>query len=316
MMERTVHLQVDEANTRLDRYLAQQLPNLSRAQVQRLIRTGLVSVNGRPAKPSALVTPGAWVRVCIPVTSARVPEPEPIDLNIVYEDEDLVVINKPAGLIVHPGAGRTRGTLVDALLARYPDLRAGESERPGIVHRLDRDTSGLLVIARTEQALRDLQRQFKSRRVQKTYLALVHGRPPAAQGIIEAALGRDVRHRQRIAVMPGGRPARTRYQVLAELGDYSLLSVWPETGRTHQIRVHLAWLGVPIVGDQVYGRRDPRLGLKRQFLHAWRLAFDRPGDRGRLGLEAPLPDDLQQVLQQLGVVTWSACDPASVPNAR
>lgn len=304
-MERIVHLQVDEANTRLDRYLTRQLPDLSRSQLQRLIRSGLVSVNGQPTKPGALVMPGAWVRVRIPAIPARSPEPEPIALDIVYEDEDLIVINKPAGLIVHPGAGRASGTLVNALLARYPDLSAGDRERPGIVHRLDRDTSGLLVVARTEPALRDLQQQFKSRRVQKTYLALVQGRPPAPQGIIEAALGRDARHRQRIAVTPGGRPARTRYQVLLELGDYCLLSVSPETGRTHQIRVHLAWLGMPVVGDQVYGRRDKRLELRRQFLHAWRLAFERPGGRGRLELEAPLPDDLRLVLQQLGVGTLS-----------
>lgn len=301
-MERTVHLQVDEAGTRLDRYLARQLPDLSRAQLQRLIRTGWVSVNGRPAKPSALVTPGVWVRVRIPAAPARIPEPEPIVLDIVYEDDDLVVINKPAGLVVHPGAGRTSGTLVNALLAHYPDLAAGDQERPGIVHRLDRDTSGLLVIARNEQALYDLQQQFKTRRVDKTYLALVQGRPPAAQGIIEAPLGRDPKRRQRMAVLSDGRPARTRYQMLAELGEYCLLSVRPETGRTHQIRVHLAWLGVPVVGDRIYGRRANRLGLTRQFLHAWRLAFERPGGRGRLELQAPLPQDLQQVLQQLGFV--------------
>jgi 23S rRNA pseudouridine1911/1915/1917 synthase len=231
--------------------------------------------------------------------------PQPIPLDVVYEDNDLLVVNKPAGMVVHPAHGHREGTLVNALLARYPSLVAGDVGRPGIVHRLDQDTSGLMVVAKTELALEHLRRQFKSREVQKIYLALVHGRPSAPEGVIEAPLGRNPRQRKRMAVVAGGRPARTRYRLLEDLGDYSLLAVSLETGRTHQIRVHLAWLGVPVAGDRVYGRergvrrawRD--MGLGRQFLHAWQLSFERPGDKGVASLEAPLPSDLQGVLTAL-----------------
>jgi 23S rRNA pseudouridine1911/1915/1917 synthase len=228
-----------------------------------------------------------------------------IHLQVVYEDDDLLVVDKPAGMVVHPAYGHREGTLVNALLARYPGLAVGDAGRPGIVHRLDRDTSGLIVVAKTEIALKHLRRQFKSRGVQKTYLALVHGRPPTSEGIIEAPVGRDPRQRKRMAVVPGGRAARTRYRLLEELGNYALLAVWLETGRTHQIRVHLAWLGVPVAGDKVYGggrgvrltQRD--MGLDRQFLHAWRLSFEHPGGKGRVELEAPLPSDLQGALNVL-----------------
>jgi 23S rRNA pseudouridine1911/1915/1917 synthase len=187
------------------------------------------------------------------------------------------------------------------LLARYPDLAVGDEGRPGIVHRLDRDTSGLMVVAKTEAALEHLHRQFKGREVKKTYLALVHGRPPAPEGIIEAPVGRDPRQRKQMAVVADGREARTRYRLLEDLGDYSLLAVSPETGRTHQIRVHLAWLGAPVVGDRVYGRgrAEKRLGLGRQFLHAWRLSFERPGGEGVVALEAPLPGELCEPLRAL-----------------
>jgi 23S rRNA pseudouridine1911/1915/1917 synthase len=226
--------------------------------------------------------------------------PEPVVLDILYEDEDLLVVDKPAGMVVHPAAGHEAGTLVNALLGAYPTLEAGDEGRPGIVHRLDRDTSGLIVVAKTTRALEHLRGQFKGRQVHKTYLALVHGHPPTAEGVIEAPVGRDPHHRQRMAVLPGGRPARTVFRRLAELGDYSLLSLQPETGRTHQIRVHLAWLGVPVVGDRIYGRRRDDLGAPRQLLHAWRLSFERPGGRGTVDLAAPLPADIQDVLSRLG----------------
>jgi 23S rRNA pseudouridine1911/1915/1917 synthase len=218
---------------------------------------------------------------------------------VIFEDDDLLVVNKPAGMVVHPAYGHREGTLVNALLARYPDLAVGDEGRPGIVHRLDRDTSGLIVVAKTEAALEHLRGQFKSRRVKKTYLALVHGCPPTPEGIIEAPIGRDPRQRRRMAVIAGGRPARTSFRRLETLGEYSLLAVSLETGRTHQVRVHLAWLGVPVVGDGVYSRRRNRLGLPRHFLHAWRLAFERPGGQGVIELEAPLPPDLEQVLRAL-----------------
>lgn len=303
--ERVVHLQVDEAGERLDRYLARALPTLSRSQAQRLIRQGLVALGEETVKPSTIVEPGMRVVVHLPSVPSDEISPEPIPLDVVYEDDDLLVVNKPAGMVVHPSPGHHERTLVNALLARYPDLGVGDAGRPGIVHRLDRGTSGLIVVAKTEAALRHLRRQFKGRKVHKTYLALVHGRPPAPEGIIEAPLGRDPRQRQRMAVVPGGREARTRYRVLEDLGDYSLLEVIPETGRTHQIRVHLAWLGVPVAGDRLYGReRGVRrvkddLGLERQFLHAWRLSFERPGGQDLLRLEVSLPDELERVINKL-----------------
>jgi 23S rRNA pseudouridine1911/1915/1917 synthase len=303
--ERVVHLQVGEAGQRLDRYLARALPDLSRSQVQRLIRQGLVALNGEKTKSSTPVEPGMRVVVRIPPAPSGEIPPQTIPIDVVYEDEGLLVVNKPAGMVVHPSHGHWEGTLVNALLARYPDLAVGDAGRPGIVHRLDRDTSGLIVVAKTEAALEHLRQQFKNRSVKKTYLALVHGQPPAPEGIIDAPVGRDPRRRQRMAVVPGGRAARTRYRLLEGLGDYSLLAVSPETGRTHQIRVHLSWLGVPVAGDPFYSRgreaRDAkkRLGLARQFLHAWRLSFDRPGGKGVLELEAPLPADLARVLRVL-----------------
>lgn len=295
--ERIVHLQVDEAGERLDRYLARVLPDVSRAQAQRLIRQGLVVLEGETVRPSTPVQTGMKVLVQIPAPASDKVVPEPIPLDVVYEDDDLLVVNKPAGMVVHPAYGHRGGTLVNALLARYPNLAVGEAGRPGIVHRLDRDTSGLIVVAKTEAALEHLRRQFKGRRVKKTYLALVHGQPLAPEGIIEVPIDRDPHQRQRMAVVATGRPARTRYRLLEDLGDYSLLTVSPETGRTHQIRVHLAWLGIPVAGDRVYGRGRDRLGVGRQFLHAWRLSFERPGGKGSLELEAPLAADLQEVLR-------------------
>jgi 23S rRNA pseudouridine1911/1915/1917 synthase len=303
--ERVVNLQVDVAGERLDRYLTHALPDLSRSQVQRLMRQGLVTLDGEKAKPGTPVRPGMRVVVRIPPSPSDEILPQPIPLDVVYEDDDVLVVNKPAGMVVHPAYGHRQGTLVNALLARYPDLAVGDRGRPGIVHRLDRDTSGLIVVAKTEDALQHLRRQFKSRKVQKTYLTLVHGRPPAMEGIIEAPMGRDPHQRQRMAVVAGGRAARTHYRLLEDLGDYSLLTVSPETGRTHQIRVHLAWLGVPVVGDRVYGReRGARrakydMALGRQFLHAWRLSFERLGGKGAVMLEAPLPADLQQTINAL-----------------
>jgi 23S rRNA pseudouridine1911/1915/1917 synthase len=291
----------------LDRYLARALPDVSRSQIQRLIRQGRVKVDGKAARPSSQVGIGMQVVARIPSPPSDEVTPQPIPLDVIYEDDDLLVINKPAGMVVHPAqpqggpaGGHRTGTLVNALLARYPDLSVGDRGRPGIVHRLDRDTSGLMVVAKTQAALEHLRGQFKSRQVSKTYLALVHSRPPAPEGVIEAPIGRDPRQRKRMAVVPGGRKARTSYRLLEELGDYSLLAVSPETGRTHQIRVHLAWLGLPVAKDAVYGRRRDTLGLSRQFLHAWKLAFERPGGGGRLELEAPLPADLVEALQDLG----------------
>ncbi|MCB0175693.1 MAG: RluA family pseudouridine synthase [Anaerolineae bacterium] len=303
--EREIHLQVDRTSPRLDHYLAQEFPDLSRSQLKKLIQQNKVLVDNRPVKPNSAVQPGDLITLQLPPVTTALPSPENIPLDIVFEDADLIVVNKPAGLVVHPAHGHTSGTLVNALLARYPDLAemskpgTESTTRPGIVHRLDQDTSGLIVIARTPDALRHLQRQFKARTVDKIYLALVHGQPEAPEGVIDVPLGRDPRHRQKFAPRADGKPARTHFKVLEFYVDYSLLEIGLETGRTHQIRVHLAWLGCPVVGDTVYGRRRNRLGLERHFLHAWRLSFRHPRTNEPLQFEAPLDETLQAVSTDL-----------------
>ncbi|MBI1877634.1 MAG: RluA family pseudouridine synthase, partial [Chloroflexi bacterium] len=265
--EQILKIQVDQPASRLDQWLAQAVPQLSRSQLQKLIRQGRVLVAGQTVRPSTAVQSGAVVTVHLPMPESKTLQPETVPLDLVFEDDDLVVINKPAGLVVHPAQGHASGTLVNALLARYPDLvtmtlaGADSTDRPGLVHRLDRDTSGLMIVARTPAALRRLQQQFKARTVEKIYLALVFGRPEAAEGIIDVPLGRDPRFRQKIAPRADGKPARTHYRLIEDFGQYSLLEIGLETGRTHQIRVHLAWLKCPVVGDTVYGRKKNALGL-------------------------------------------------------
>ncbi len=300
MADDVIRLQVEAEGERLDRYLVQALPDLSRSAIQRLIRAGAVTVGGRPTKPSYRVEVGDLITVHLPQEPPEQVEPEPIPLTILYEDEDLLVVDKPAGMVVHPAHGHTSGTLVNALLAYDPALAAvGGRWRAGIVHRLDKDTSGLLVIARSEPVRIALQAQFQQREVEKVYLALVEGdiQPPA--GLIEAPVGRDRRRRKQMAVVQEGRPARTAYRLLERLGGYSLLEVRPETGRTHQIRVHLAWLGYPVVGDTVYGRRRQRLLRHRHFLHAHQLAFRHPRRDERMQFTAPLPEELARLLERL-----------------
>jgi 23S rRNA pseudouridine1911/1915/1917 synthase len=296
--ERVIVVPSTSAGERIDRFLANVFPDLSRAQVQRLIEQGLVLYDGRLTRASQSIRPGIAIQVTIPPPIPTELVPEPIPLDVVYEDADIAVINKPAGMVVHPAPGHARGTLVNALLARYPDLAIGGEVRPGIVHRLDRDTSGLLVIARHDHAMRDLIAQQQARRMRKLYLALVVGRPPES-GTIDAPIGRDPRDRLRMAVVPDGRPARTHYRLLATFGDYSLLEVQLETGRTHQIRVHMRYLGYPIVGDPVYGPRRSHGHLSRQFLHASKLGLFHPRDGQWREYTAPLPTDLATVLRQL-----------------
>lgn len=301
----TLHFSVDQPAERLDQWLAVELPHLSRSQLQKLIRQEQIWLNGRSVRPSAAVQPGDVITIHLPAPVVASPQPESVALEIVCEDDDLVVINKPAGMVVHPAQGHTSGTVVNALLARYPDLAdltADDSVaagRPGIVHRLDQDTSGLMLVARTAAALHQLQHKFKAREVEKVYLALVYDQPAAPEGIIDVPLGRDPHHRQKFAPRPDGKPARTHYRLLESYGAYSLLEIGLETGRTHQIRVHLAWLKCPVVGDTVYGRKKNALGLPRQFLHAWRLCFQHPRTGQTLRLEAPLPQELQLILNQL-----------------
>jgi len=288
---------------RLDRFLAAQVSELSRSQIQRLINQGMVIVNEAPTKPGHRLRPGDRIILHLPPPAPSQLIPEPVPLQIVYEDADLVVINKPPGMVVHPAPGHPAGTLVNALLAHCPDLAGiGGVERPGIVHRLDKDTSGLIVVAKNQSAHNNLTRQIKNRAIAKGYLALVYGQPDPPRGTINAPIARDPRHRQRMAVVPGGREAITHYQVLERLGSYSLLEVRPLTGRTHQIRVHLAFLGHPVVGDLVYGpkrQQTPGPGIKRQFLHAFLLGFRLPSSGEYREFRVDLAPDLEAFLQYL-----------------
>lgn len=302
MPDNVFSLTCSTPNLRLDKFLAEAVPGLSRSQAQRLIDSGQVQT-ANPAlklKSSTLLPAGTQLTVICPAdASEQLPSAQPIPLDIVFEDDHLLVINKPAGLVVHPALGHTQDTLVNALLYYAPHLALLDDQRPGIVHRLDRDTSGLMVVAKTGAALQNLQRQFKARTVDKIYFALVHGCPAVPEGIIDVPLGRDPQSRREIAPLKEGKPARTHYTVIRVFQDYSLLKIKLETGRTHQIRVHLAWLKHPVAGDTVYGRRKNRLGLARQFLHAGQLSLDHPAGGQRLTFTAPLPPDLQIVLDTL-----------------
>jgi 23S rRNA pseudouridine1911/1915/1917 synthase len=302
-MDENVLVGADEDGRRLDKFLATRLPALSRSFAQHLIAEGHVRVAGRVREPDFRVSAGEVVSVEVPPPQPTAARGEAIPLSIVYEDDALLVVNKPAGMVVHPAAGHSTGTLVNAVLGHSPDLVIGNAERPGIVHRLDRDTSGLIVIAKTDAALENLQQQFARQAVHKTYLALVHGRVQPSRGKIDAPVGRDPRDRKRMAVtaVQAARAAQTVFAVVERMADTTLLRVEPHTGRTHQIRVHLAFIGHPVVGDPVYGPHGANnLGLRRQFLHAWQLAFTHPVTGAALTFTAPLPLDLQQALRRAG----------------
>jgi 23S rRNA pseudouridine1911/1915/1917 synthase len=298
-------LEAATGGARLDRYVAEALDDLSRTTVQRLIEEGNITVNGNRVSPSHRLRAGDGIAVHIPPPEPVQLQPEAIPLDVLYEDADLLVINKPAGLVVHPGAGHRSGTLVNAVLAHAPDLTGvGGEVRPGIVHRLDKDTSGVLVMAKHDRALQELQRQFKRRSVEKRYHALVLGDLSQDEGLIEAPIARDRRRRQQMAVQTGGKEARTRWHVLGRFRDatgqrYTLLDVELLTGRTHQIRVHLAWMGYPLAGDRVYAPAHAAHTAPRQFLHARELFLDHPTTAERLHFVAPLPPELQQVLDAL-----------------
>ena len=292
------------AGRRADRVVADAV-GLSRSYVQRLIEEGRLTSAGRQVKSNAVLEPGVALELDLPDRPAPTIAPEEVALDIVYEDADVLVIDKPSGLVTHPSPGRSSGTLVNALLGRAPASEYGAvagSDRPGIVHRLDRDTSGLIVVARNDHAQQALMAQLKARRVKKTYLALVRGSPVAEIGRIEAPIGRDPRHFGRMAVLATGRAALTGYRVRERLPGWSLLEVDLLTGRTHQIRVHLASIGHPIAGDPVYAtgaaRRGPE-GLTRLFLHSWRIEFAAVTGERLIRAEAPLPDELARVLAGL-----------------
>jgi 23S rRNA pseudouridine1911/1915/1917 synthase len=286
---------------RLDRFVATRLAELSRTAVQRLIDDGFIMLNGSTCKASDKVGPGDVIVVRVPPPVPTELIAEDIPLNIVYEDDDVVVIDKPAGLVVHPAAGHDRGTLVNALLGRIPDLEGiGGEVRPGIVHRLDKDTSGLIIAAKNDRALQYLQEQFKARTIKKMYLALVEGIVEPREGIIDAPIGRSKTDRKQMAVTREGRSARTRYRVMQTYRqpDLSLVEAYPETGRTHQIRVHFAWLRHPLVGDETYGRHKAIVPVERHFLHAASLTLTLPNGEMRT-FTSKLPDDLQLVIDQL-----------------
>ena len=307
----TFKIDPDHAGARLDAYLASQIEGWSRARLHRLIESEDALVNGKPAKPSYKLRENDEIEVelAAPATSGFTPENIPLD--IVYEDDVLLVVNKPAGLVVHPAAGTPSGTLANALAYHFQQLPdAGTGVRPGIVHRLDRDTSGLLVVAKTETALENLSDQFRDRTVFKSYVALVHGRVLNDSGRIEQPIARDRANRTRMAVVRGGRSALTLFRVRRSYARFTLLDVELKTGRTHQIRVHLAWLKHPVVGDETYGAgrdnsiQDPRLrarvrSLKRQFLHAEKLAFTHPQTKKVVKFECPLPAELSALIVDL-----------------
>ncbi len=291
----------NEEGERLDRVLAACLSGLSRSFAQRLIKDGAVTVNGRLSKPSYRVQAGDEIFARIPTETPEPVLPEDVPLDVIYEDETLLVLNKPAGMVVHPALGHAGGTLVNAVLAHCPQVaEVGPPDRAGIVHRLDKDTSGLILIAKDEATRAALQRQFKRRQVIKTYLALVEDQVQPREGIVEAPLGRDKRQRKKMAVVRRGREARTTYRTIRRFARHTLLEVRPHTGRTHQVRVHLAWLGYPVVGDTVYGRRRQRLLKSRHFLHAAQLRFTHPATGEEVEFKAPLPAELSAVLDQLG----------------
>ena len=307
----TFDISVTEAGSRLDAYLAAQISGWSRSRIKRLIEDGDVLVAGHTEKPSYKLRAGD--RVEVELTAQPLTEflPEDIPLEIIHEDTDIIVVNKQAGLIVHPAAGISSGTLANALAFHFKQLsRAGGRVRPGIVHRLDRDTSGLIVVAKTEEAHENLADQFRARTVFKSYVALVHGRVAGESGRIEGSIARDPRNRTRMAVVAGGRPALSLYRVRRSYDRFTLLDVEIKTGRTHQIRVHMEWLKHPVVGDAVYsGGRDKTVpdrvlrariaSLGRQFLHAEQLGFRHPRTGEELRFTAPLPEALASFLVAL-----------------
>lgn len=306
--KRAWHIGPEQVGMRLDRFLVSVLGDVSRTAGQQLIADGAVLVNQRSAKAAYLLRLDDEVLLLRagPATISQDVRPQPLPLNIIYEDDDLLVINKEPGVVVHPAAGHYDDTLVNALLAHYPEIREfGGEMRPGIVHRLDKDTSGLLIVAKNLRTQAALVEQMQHHQVEKRYLALVEGVVSLDQGSIDAPIGRDPRHRQQMTITAQeGREARTHFRVQRRYAHHTLLLLQLETGRTHQIRVHLKAIGHPVVGDPVYGSRHQRLQLplQRQFLHAYQLKFTHPTTNKALEFTAPLAADLQKILAQENIL--------------
>jgi len=290
----------NEAKIRLDRFLANKLPEYSRSRLQQLVRTGFVRLNGATTRPRHLVRSGDKIELTEAPLEKIDNQPEPIPLEVLFEDKDIIVINKPPGLVVHPGAGHRQHTLVNALLSHCPTLSGiGGKERPGIVHRLDKETSGCLVVAKNDWAHRELSRQFAERSVEKIYLALVAGKLRKDAGVIEEKIGRHPVHRQRMSVASTrGRPAKTDYRVVCSGDQASLVECRLYSGRTHQIRVHLHHLGHPVLGDKVYAAHLAK-NFPRHMLHAWKLGFRDPRSGDSKSFEAPLPDDFTTAMKMI-----------------
>lgn len=304
MSDRVFNLRFDQtAPERLDKFLVGQLREFSRSRIQGLIEDGCVDVNGQPAKKAGQTLENGFnvtVRVPPPAPTALVAEEIPLD--VVFENDDLLVVNKPAGMVVHPAAGHSSGTLVNAVLGYDPEIEGiGGEERPGVVHRLDKETSGLILLAKNERAHRWLQDQFRLRKVEKTYLALVDGKPKTPTGRVEAYIGRDPKQRRQMAIVSEkkGRESISEYKTLESFNKHTLLEFHPLTGRTHQIRLHCAFLGCPIVGDAVYGRRNSTLEINRHFLHAAKLRITLPNEEQPRTFEAALPEELVRVLDSV-----------------
>jgi 23S rRNA pseudouridine1911/1915/1917 synthase len=301
LSDRQVIFQFSEINPqRLDKYLVDCLPEYSRSRLQSLIKEGLVLVSGVPAhKTGQMLEAGDAVSVILPEIAESKLVPEDIPLDIVYEDEHVMIVNKPAGMVVHPSAGHFSGTLVQAALAHAPGMAGvGGEKRPGVVHRLDKNTSGLILMAKDDKTHRWLQDQFRERKVDKVYIALVDGKPPTPIGRIEASIGRSTVQRNYMAVVPlgKGREAVSEYRTLESFPEHTLLEIHPFTGRTHQIRLHMQFLGCPVAGDQVYGRKHSTIPLDRHFLHAERITIQLSLDDAKQTFEAEIPEDLLNVL--------------------
>lgn len=303
------------ARLRIDAFLSRYGEGRSRSDWQRLIQQGAVTLDGKLVRPSDRVAPGQWIRVQTAAAAVQreIPPASEIPVTIAYEDPAMIVVNKPPGLVVHPAPGHETGTLVNALVARFPDLadRAGDG-RPGIVHRLDKDTSGLLVVGRTTAAMGALQQQFKERSAHKKYLLLVQGDLADEEAAIDVPIGRDARDRTRMAAREGGRESRTQFVVLERYGDYTLVEADLQSGRTHQLRVHFQFIGHPVAGDRTYGNGRGPAGLRRQFVHACYMAIRSPHDGAERELFAPLPADLRSPLERLRTIRGFSAD--SLPS--